>query len=81
VAKGVYGVGQGRAEGDCSVEAIVSEESLRKDLEEHPELSPLLDVAPDGRIECFGWVSPIYDFPSELLEEKGSEQNDRAKGD
>ena len=47
----------------------MSQETLRKELEDHPELSPLLDVAPDGRVECFGWVSPIYEFSKEDLEE------------
>ena len=45
----------------------MSEESLREDLERHPELTPLLDVNSRGEIECFGWVSPIYDYPKDLL--------------
>lgn len=40
-----------------------SQESMKRDLEKHPELSPLIDVDSRGNVVCFGWVSPIYEFP------------------
>ena len=40
----------------------MSEESVRVDLENHTELAPLLDVDKEGRVVCFGWVSPIYGY-------------------
>ncbi len=40
----------------------MSNDSLRKDLEEHPELSPMLDVNREGNVVAFGWLSPVYDY-------------------
>lgn len=42
--------------------------TINEYLERHPELSPLLDVDKNGNVTCFGWVSPVYDFPEEILE-------------
>ncbi len=36
------------------------QESLRRDLERLPELTPMLDTDRDGNIVCLGWTSPIY---------------------
>lgn len=38
-------------------------ESIRRDLEQNPELNPFIDVDRDGKVVCFGWSSPIYDYP------------------
>lgn len=43
--------------------------TIREDLERHPELTPMLDVDSEGKIVCFGWASPIYDFPKSILED------------
>lgn len=48
-------------------------DSICRDLEHHPELTPLLDLTLDGRVECFGWVSPVYEFSKEDLEEAFSD--------
>jgi hypothetical protein len=41
-------------------------EEMRRYLEDHPELTPLLEINAAGEVEwCFGWVSPIYEFPLE----------------
>jgi hypothetical protein len=32
------------------------------DLEAHPDLTPLIEMTPDGKVKCFGWASPIYEF-------------------
>lgn len=42
-----------------------AQEVTRRDLEEHPELTPLLDVDKDGNVTCFGWKSPVYSWPEE----------------
>lgn len=42
--------------------------SIKEDLERHPELTPLLEVDADGKVVCFGWVSPIYRLPQEILD-------------
>ena len=42
--------------------------TIKEDLERHPELTPLLDVDANGNVVCFGWVSPIYEFPPKILE-------------
>lgn len=44
------------------------------DIATHPELTPLLEVDADGKVQCFGWVSPIYDFPKSILEELRDER-------
>ena len=41
--------------------------TIKEDLERHPELTPLLDTDANGNVVCLGWVSPIYEFPKELL--------------
>lgn len=41
------------------------QEEMRRDLEDHPELTPLLEINAAGEVVCFGWVSPIYKFPLE----------------
>ncbi len=38
----------------------MSEETIKQDLEKHPELAPILDADRDGNIICIGWVSPIF---------------------
>ncbi len=43
--------------------------TIKEDLELYPELSPMLDVDPNGNVVCFGWVSPVYDIPQEVLED------------
>ena len=48
----------GRASGIC--EGVMSEESIKNDLELHPNLSPILDTDHDGNVVCLGWVSPIF---------------------
>lgn len=45
-------------------QTTIAEELIRR-----PELVPLLDVNAKGEVECFGWVSPIYEFPKELMED------------
>lgn len=40
----------------------MSESSIKHDLENHPELSPILESDKDGNIVCLGWISPIYDW-------------------
>jgi hypothetical protein len=42
-----------------------SASTLANDLSRHSELCPLLHLAPDGTVQCFGWVSPIYEFSPE----------------
>jgi hypothetical protein len=43
--------------------------TLADDLSQHPELCPLLELDCSDNIVCFGWVSPIYDFTFEDLDE------------
>ena len=47
-----------------------SPSTLADDLVAHPDLIPLLHLAPDGNVVCFGWVSPIYEFDSEILNDQ-----------
>lgn len=47
----------------------MSQESLKLDLVDHPELTPMIDVDRDGNIVCFGWVSPVKDFNLEETNE------------
>jgi hypothetical protein len=42
--------------------------TLADDLIAHPDLIPLLHLAPDGTVVCFGWVSPIYEFDKSIFE-------------
>lgn len=46
-----------------------SASTLANDLAEHPGLIPLLDLEGD-KVVCFGWVSPIYEFDSEILNDQ-----------
>lgn len=46
------------------------------DLSTHPELTPLLDMDKNGNVECFGWVSPIYTFNKEFLEDALDDKGD-----
>ena len=43
--------------------------TIKEDLELHPELSPMLDVEANGNVVCFGWVSPVYDVPQDVLDD------------
>ena len=47
----------------------MSQESIKADLEKHPELSPILDTNAKGEVICLGWISPIFDYDTgpELL--------------
>ena len=45
-----------------------SASTLADDLIAHPDLIPLLHLAPDGTVVCFGWVSPIYEFDKSIFE-------------
>ena len=40
-----------------------------QDLLNHPDLIPLLDLDAHGNVVCFGWVSPVYYFPSEGIDD------------
>ena len=40
----------------------MSQDSIRRDLEEHLELTPILDEDRNGSIVCLGWKSPVYDW-------------------
>jgi hypothetical protein len=42
--------------------------TIKEDLERHPELTPLIDMNAQGQVVCFGWVSPVYELPTEILE-------------
>jgi hypothetical protein len=44
------------------------QETIKADLEQHPELTPILDTDRDGNIVCIGWTSPIYTFNKDFLE-------------
>ena len=46
-----------------------SASTLADDLVAHPDLIPLLDLEGD-KVVCFGWVSPIYEFDSEILNDQ-----------
>jgi hypothetical protein len=39
------------------------------DLIAHPELTPIVDIDSRGNVVCFGWVSPIYTFDKDFLED------------
>jgi hypothetical protein len=41
----------------------MSKSTIRQDLEEHPELSPILDISRAGEVVCLGWVTPIFTWP------------------
>lgn len=45
------------------------QDTIRQDLERHPELTPIMDTDMDGNVICIGWISPIYTFSKEFLEE------------
>ena len=52
----------------------MSEETIKQDLEKHPELSPILDSDKDGNIVCLGWITPILtwdDLPRMVKELEG----------
>lgn len=38
----------------------MSEDSIKQDLERHPDLSPILDTDRNGNVVCIGWISPIF---------------------
>ena len=40
----------------------MSRETLENDMNEHPELTPILDTDRRGAVICLGWKSPIYDW-------------------
>ena len=40
----------------------MSKETLENDMNEHPELTPILDTDRRGAVICLGWKSPIYDW-------------------
>jgi hypothetical protein len=40
----------------------MSQDSIKRDMEEHPELTPILDEDRNGSIVCLGWKSPVYDW-------------------
>ena len=37
-------------------------DSIRRDLEDHPELTPIIYEDRNGSIVCLGWKSPVYDW-------------------
>jgi hypothetical protein len=45
-----------------------NQDVTRKDLEQHPELTPILETDSHGRVICIGWTSPIYTFSLESME-------------
>lgn len=47
-----------------------SASTLANDLAQHPELCPWLDLDHNGNVVCFGWVSPIYEFHKEVLDDQ-----------
>lgn len=49
----------------------MSEDSIKQDLERHPDLSPILDTDRNGNVVCIGWISPIFTW-----EDLGPEEPD-----
>jgi hypothetical protein len=52
------------------------QDTIREELERHPELTPIMETDTRGNIVCLGWVSPIYTFNREFLEDMPKEGND-----
>lgn len=47
----------------------MKKDTIAEDLKNHPELIPLVDLDSRGNVVCFGWVSPIYTFDKDLLDD------------
>lgn len=53
------------------------QDAIREDLERHSELTPIMETDTRGNIVCLGWVSPIYTFNKEFLEDVLDEKGDK----
>jgi len=47
----------------------VNEDLLKQELEQHPDLAPMMDVDEAGRVVCYGWTTPVhfYEKPQEEM--------------
>jgi len=51
------------------------QDTIREDLERHHELTPILETDTRGNIVCLGWVSLIYTFNPEFLDDKKEDES------
>ena len=50
--------------------STAKQDTIKADLENHPELSPILEIDSCGNVACLGWTSPIYTFDKDFLEKE-----------
>ena len=52
---------------------MTKQDTIAEDLKRHPGLAPILEVDSRGNVVCLGWVSPVYEFNKEFLDNLGEE--------